>query len=849
LSRQESRITRVVQVLIVGTLLAAFWGRPLLAVNPTRKLNHYNVDFWSATEGLTQSYIKAILQTSDGYLWIGTKSGLSRFDGVRFVSFDDEKSGQLKESEVWALLEDDDATLWIGTYGDGLTALKQGRFTTYTTRDGLPSDFITSLCKGTDGSLWIGTNGGLSRLKDGRFAVQNGLAHNAVRTLHRDRQGRVWIGTRRGLSVLEGEQFFSYASSELGGLSESVFSICEDGQAGIWLATSEQGLIRLKDGVITRYTTRDGLSSDSIRTVFVDSHGTVWVGTRTGLERFENGRFSTYSDMFGRSALTNVWALYEDREQSLWLGTAADGLARLRDGSFNSYTARDGLPDSEVQVVLEDSKANLWVGTVNGLALFRDGVFTGYSVREGLSNANVRSLAEDRSGRLWIGTRSGLNVLLDGKVSPVRHPDLEKLDITALGFDQENSLWVGTYGRGVVRYKDGECTLYDKHNGLLGSDIRAIVPDSQGNLWIGIQDGGLMRFREGQFSSYTVKEGLASDSVLAILDDEQGCLWVATRRGLSRIKEKQIFTVTAQHGLPANSVYRALEDHKQHFWLTSSEGIFRVSRKELNDLADGKIHSVSPVIYDTRDGLVSSTCAVGYQPTAWKSRDGKLWFATLKGLTVVDPARLSTNVLAPNVQIEEVIIDQRPVDGSAQVTVLPGKGNVEIHYTGLSFIAPDKVGFKYLLEGVDRDWIEAGTRRVAYYTNLPAGDYQFRVRACNNDNLWNEHEASLRFVLKPHFYQTPIFYCLCAIAVSALAWGLYCLCVRQLRNLNRNLEIRVAAETAKGQQAKMAAEPASRAKSEFLANMSHEIRTPINGIIGMTELALGTELTADQQES
>jgi ligand-binding sensor domain-containing protein/signal transduction histidine kinase len=744
-----------------------------LALDPARDLFQFSQQTWLTENGLPQNTIHRITQGKDGYIWIATEEGLARFDGIKFDLFDKQNTPQLSSNNVRVLLEDRAGDLWIGT-ADGLVQMRAGKFTTFTTQQGPPGNVIDSLYEDHNDVLWIATSAGMVRFSNGVFAPevsQPDLPRDRIQALFEDREGALWIGSPAGL-VRAKDGAVTKLTKQDGLANDSVISINEDHDGRLWIGTLD-GLSCLEGKSFTNYTTRDGLPNNRITSLAVDREGSVWIGTAGGLNRFANKRFSGFR---AGDALANelILSLFEDREGSLWIGTESGGLNLLKDKKFTTFTTREGLGSDLVKSIYEDRKGSVWIGTNGGgLSVLKDGKFTTYTTADGLSSNVVLAVFGDAEGNLWAGTPDGLNRFKDGKFKIFTSADgLANDFVRSIYADQSGNLWIGTLG-GLTRMKGDRFSVYTTAEGLPNDFVGTIYEDAQRQIWIGTL-GGLSKFKDEKFTNYTTRDGLSSNVVISLHEDAEGSLWIGTSGGgLNRLKQGKFVPYTTRNGLPDDVVYSILEDRQNALWLSSNKGVFRLSKNELDDFANGKASSITPVLYGTADGMITRECSGGGHPAGWRSSDGKLWLATIKGVAMIDPEKIKPNDQPPPVAIEQVRVDDESFIPAQTVELAPGKSRFDFYYTALSFVAPEKVKFKYKLEGFDRDWVDGGTRRVAYYTNLRPGRYKFRVIASNNDGLWSSTGAAFDLYLRPHFYQTVWFYAFLIFGLAMIVWQLY----------------------------------------------------------------------------
>ncbi len=759
--------------------------------SPNKVFGRYQQFVWQEQHGLPQNTVIAATRSRDGYLWFGTIDGAARFDGVRFTVFESSNTSAIQGNRVFSLLEDGFSNLWMTTVTGGLTRRSaDGRFTHFSTHDGLSDDHTTYLLEDRAGNVWIGTDGGGVNVyrpqndREGRFTsygVKEGLPDAHVWTLAEDRDGAIWIGTLDGLARFKDDRFTIYTTRDGLGSNE-VRSLCLDRAGDLWVGTAGGGLARFKDGGFTRYGVKDGLRHDTIWKLFEDREDTLWVGTYGGgLYRFKDGRFDSYAMQDGLPG-NRVVMIYQDPEGDLWVGTEG-GLSQLKDARFKSFTAQDGMAGDFTRPVYEDRQGALWFGGQEGVTRYQHGTFTTWTKKDGLPNKDIDAIGEDGDGSLWFGTRTGgLSQFKNGRFRAWTTSDgLPSTKIFSIRGDRAGNLWIATFGDGLIRFRDGRFTSYTQADGLVGNDLTSLYEDRTGSLWIGSRSSGISRWQNGGFTSWATKDGLGTRNVESFYMDQRGTLWIGTRGdGLYRFKDGKFVTITRKDGLHDDTAYQILSDAQNDtgdLWLSSNRGIYRVSLPELNEFADGRRRSVTSFSYGVADGMLSRECNGG-QPAGSRTRDGRLWFPTLRGVVALDPQPY-------NSQASHAVIEGATLAGAAApldkpLRIEPGQENLEIQYTALNWSRPQQIRFKYQMAGLHPDWIEAGTRRTAYFSYLPPGDYTFKVIADNGEGVWNSEGQSLRITVLPPFYRTWWFRTLALLILGGLIFAAFQYRVRQL---------------------------------------------------------------------
>ena len=750
----------------------------------------YVTKVWRTEQGLPQNSVNAMLQDHNGYLWIGTFGGLARFDGERFTIFTSANTPGFSSDQIFSLYEDRSGVLWIGTVAGGLTRLQDGVFTTFTDRDGLPGRFISSIRSDAEGRMWLNTSGGVARLAGTKLEAYPAHRGRAVREFFLEaRDGGMWF--RCGGDVV---RFGADGSAEtLHPDKPSVFLVHEARDGSIWIAFRDQYRLAHYSRGVFSYVPLPPLGRSELPAEFPlfslamaeDANGELVLLTPAGLIRIVDGRPQPPEALplpANDRELPKLRSLLVDREGNLWVGTIGMGLTQLRRAPLTAFGKEEGLSDTGFNAVFQDRERRIWLG---GDSLYW---FDGRQFHSFPGVMNVRAIAQTRDGDLWFGGYSGLYRWRSGVLS---HFEVSGPAVRTIYQDREGTLWIGALIEerpgGLFRFRDGKL---DQIPGI--PDANQIVEDRDGGFWVGGIEG-LRYMRGGKIVLYGKKQGLP-DHIRDIEQDSTGTIWVTSHGGgLVRVRDGRFKVITTKDGLPDNILLGILEDDQSNLWLSSIHGIFRLSLKELNDFADGKISSISSVGYGVAEGMRSIESGGG-NPGGWKATDGRVWFPTLRGVVAIDPT--AENRIPPPVVVEEAWANQLALAGNSSTSVPPGNNTFDFRFTALSFSDPGKVRFKYRLDPFDKDWVDAGTRRTAHYTNMPPGAYSFRVIAANSFGIWNDQGASVRFLLQPHFYQTRSFGTLCAVFLLVLLWAGYQFRVRQLRHeFDLTLEARIDERT------------------------------------------------------
>jgi ligand-binding sensor domain-containing protein/signal transduction histidine kinase len=716
--------------------------------------------------------VQAISQTTDGYLWIGTAGGLIRFDGLNFVVFDRSNTRAFADDSVLSLLSSTNGDLWIGTEGGGLIRYSHKVFTRYSTQQGLTNQFVRAIYQDRSGKLWVGTDRGVFQRQGEQFVRLDGTPQMptvSAAEIGEDSDGRLWIFGNGIYGVEDG-----VLVKQDSGLTRGVTAIQEQADRSIWLATAN-GLMEMKDGRLKPIASP---AAEPLRLLRDDS-GNTWVGAGNGLFLARGGRIVPFEDSEPMPS-TSVLALYQDHENNIWVGTG-DGLVRLHKAAVTTLSGKNGIAGDAVSAIAKDRRGRIWAISGDG-KLYRIG--GGKVVKQSVDglppDARIRTLFEDRNGCYWIGT-SNLG-FFRWRCGPLQTYNvasgLRHNGVRAFLEDRNGSLWVAT-GSGLARVQNGKLRVYYTGDGLAYGSVRSLLEAQDGEIWIGT-DGGLSRIRNGQFIQDAAIARLASERIWALYQDADGAIWIGTQSaGLFRYRYGRMDGFASKAGMP-KAIHDILEDRAGNMWISGPAGVLEVQRKDLEWALESRAEEIPMIWYGTAEGMRSVEMSGGAQPAGAIAANGDIWFPSAQGAVAI-PANAVSSSQPPTALVDKVLVDGQPVPFSQRIRIPPGTHTLEIQYTAPNLISPKRIAFSYKLDGFDKNWTETSSRRAAFYTELPAGDYRFRVIAQHRALPNHPSEAVVYFRWEPHFYQTRWFFGGLAASFASVVWCGFWMYARQTR--------------------------------------------------------------------
>lgn len=756
----------------------------------TASSQDYRIDRWTTDEGLPQNSIINLIQSRDGYIWATTYGGIVRFDGVRFKGFSRSNTKGLDESRFTRLIEDKAGRIWFLSESLSFVKYENGTFTTF--RNG--KDFNGfyrgySLNTDIDGNLIFSTDKGHFRYQNSRFEKLELPTDNPESVIyHCDREGGIWLSDKMGLRrIFQGNATFFEIPERVLKFNPLIY---DDRSGNYWIAFGISETFRIRNKEVLH------LPGYDIWAFNEDLDGNIWFGNADGVYRIPPTEANAEKVDISKIIKVEIGgndqinSLLADREGGIWAGTQQLGLFQISKQAVRSFSKSDWKTKNDnVYPILEDRSGNIWVGTwANALIKYNKDnqlqIFEPSPIGD-----SITSLFEDKQGRLWVGAINGIGYLENEKFTQIKKytaksGEVDNGSFIAMTEDTVGNLWFGSEKQGLYRSVNGEITNFTIADGLPNIEITNLLNLKDGRLLIGTRSG-LAIFQDGKITPITKQDDFDRDHIRSLYQDADGVIWIGTYdAGLIRYKDGSFQRISETDGMSNGNVFCTLEDENGWFWINSNNGIYRVRKQQLNDFADGKISRVDSIAYNKKDGLLNIEGNGGKQPAGIRRSNGELWFPTQAGVAVINPKEIITNPNPPPVQIEEIFVDKKEIEQkNDSFEIQPEQNNLEINYTGLSLINSPLVKFRYRLEGLEDVWNEVGTRRTAFYNNLPPGEYNFHVLAANRDGVWNETGATIKIVKHPYFYQTWRFLILSILAVAIIIGFIFYLRFSQIRKI------------------------------------------------------------------